>query len=577
MSGAQEQVFDEVLVPCLHANDTTSATVLALISHERCPFHIVQVRQRKYACFLINQVFHVDFAGVCHQLGTTGVCVFCFDILHFIADNAKEFGFVRQQGFIISDFFLQIFIFRVDFFVFQALQSAQLHFQNGLCLNFRQTKAFHQTFLCIIVAGTDDTDDFVNIGNGNPQPFQNMGAFFRLIQIEFCPAGHHFFLMFQVFRQHLLEIQHRRLAVYQSNHDGAEAFLKLGIFIKLIQDNVRVYVFFQFDDNLNIIAGGSVVQIADAIHTFFFDQFGNLFNQTEFIDHVRDFRYDDFFSAVAHGLDFRCGTHKDFPASGTICGADAAFAQNGGTGGEVRTFDIFHQFFHIGFFAIDFIIYHDSQTVDDFSQIMRRDIGCHTNGDTRGTVHQQVWNPCRQYHRFFFRFVVVRHKIHRIFFDVRQHGCCHLGHTGFGVTGCRCAVAVNGAKVPMTVYQHIAHGEILCHTHHCLIDGAVAVGVVFTHGITSDTGGLFIGFIRLQIHFVHGVENSSLYRLQTVTDIGQCSGYDNAHGVVDVALFHFLVDVYGNDLIHLVVYFTHGFTSIPFIRSPFPHTARFPR
>ena len=129
----------------------------------------------------------------------------------------------------------------------------------------------------------------------------------------------------------------------------------------------------------------------------------------------------------------------------------------------------------------------------------------------------------------------------------------------------------------MTVYQHITHGEILRHTHHCRIDGAVTVGVVFTHGITGDTGGLFIGFIGLQIHFAHGVENSSLYRLQTVPDIGQSSGYDNAHGVVDIALLHFLVDVHGNDLIHLVVYFTHGFTSIPFIRSPFPHTARFPR
>ena len=194
---------------------------------------------------------------------------------------------------------------------------------------------------------------------------------------------------------------------------------------------------------------------------------------------------------------------------------------------------------------------------------MGRDIGRHTYSNTAGTIHQKVRDTGRQYRRFFFIFVIVRNEIDCVFFDIRQHFRCDLGHSGFGITAGSSAVAVDGTEVTMTIYQHIAHGEILRHTHHRLINGGITVRVIFTHGIADDTGGFTIALVGVQIHFVHGVQDTALNRLQTVAGIGQCTGNNNAHGIVDVAFLHFLVNIYRNDLVDfsVFIFITHKFTS----------------
>ena len=113
----------------------------------------------------------------------------------------------------------------------------------------------------------------------------------------------------------------------------------------------------------------------------------------------------------------------------------------------------------------------------------------------------------------------------------------------------------------MTIHQHITHGEILRHTHHGLINGGITVGVIFTHGIADDTGGFTIALVRVQIHFVHGIQDTTLNGLQAVAGIGQCTGNDHAHGIVDVAFLHFLVNIYGYDFINFFIFVTHKFTS----------------
>ena len=271
-------------------------------------------------------------------------------------------------------------------------------------------------------------------------------------------------------------------------------------------------------------------------------------------------------------FNLRCGTHNDLAAAGSVSRTDAAFAQNIGTGREVRAFDVFHQFLYFCFLVIDLVLNHADNPIDDLTQIMGRNIGRHTDSDTAGTVHQKVGDTGRQYRRFFFVFVIVRNEINGIFFDIRQHFRCDLGHAGFGITAGSCAIAVDRTKVPMTVYQHITHGEILRHTYHGLINGGIPVGVIFTHGIADDTGGFTIALVGVQIHFVHGIQDTTLHGLQAVTGIGQCTGNNYTHGIVDIAFLHFLVDVYRNDLVDLSVFIfiTHKFTSFFLGRCPKP-------
>ena len=73
-----------------------------------------------------------------------------------------------------------------------------------------------------------------------------------------------------------------------------------------------------------------------------------------------------------------------------------------------------------------------------------------------------------------------------------------------------------------------------------IVNRAVTVWMVFTHGVTDDTCTLTMWLVRSQSQLLHGVEDTSLHRLQAVPDIRQGTGNDNAHGVVAVGITHFL-------------------------------------
>ena len=166
---------------------------------------------------------------------------------------------------------------------------------------------------------------------------------------------------------------------------------------------------------------------------------------------------------------------------------------------------------------------------------MRGNAGGHAYGDTFGTINQQVRNLYRQYGRLFFRFIEVRNKVYHILVQICQES--FLGHflqSCLGIThGCG-TISFNVAEVTMAVDQGHALFEILAHDYQCLIDGTVAVGVIFTHGITYDTGTFTVGAVVTDPQFVHIVESSAL------SDIRQGSGNDNAHGIVDERFLHLL-------------------------------------
>ena len=51
--------------------------------------------------------------------------------------------------------------------------------------------------------------------------------------------------------------------------------------------------------------------------------------------------------------------------------------------------------------------------VDDFSQVVRRNVGRHTNRNTCRTIEKQVRHLCRQHHRLIEAAIKVRLPIHR--------------------------------------------------------------------------------------------------------------------------------------------------------------------
>ena len=116
--------------------------------------------------------------------------------------------------------------------------------------------------------------------------------------------------------------------------------------------------------------------------------------------------------------------------------------------GKVRPRDDSHQLLGPSCRTIDQV----DHSRDDFTQVVRRNVGRHANRYAAGTVYQQVGYSGRQHSGLAERLIVVRHPVHRVFVDVpAQHLFGRLGEPHFRVAHRRRAVAIYRAEVALTV------------------------------------------------------------------------------------------------------------------------------
>ena len=135
--------------------------------------------------------------------------------------------------------------------------------------------------------------------------------------------------------------------------------------------------------------------------------------------------------------------------------------------GEVRTRNKFHQVIN----GQRFIFQQGQAAIDHLRHIVWWNIGGHTHGNTGRTVHQKVRYPGRQHGGDLFRAVVVRHVINGLFIQIGQQLMGDLVHADFRITH-RCGgVSVNGAKVTLTIDQHVTQRKRLRHTNDGVVYG----------------------------------------------------------------------------------------------------------
>ena len=258
--------------------------------------------------------------------------------------------------------------------------------------------------------------------------------------------------------------------------------------------------------------------------------------------------------------------------TGTVCLFNSPAAENGCTGRKIRSFYDFHNFFQCGFFIFFHLVINNFYySVDYFCQIVWRNVCCHTNGNSRSSIYQKIRKTGWKYRRFFFCLIKVWYEIYGIFIDI-----CQKLHRDFAEP-CLCVshgsstVSIDRTKVSVAIYEWITGGPFLRHIYKGTINRAVTVRVIFTHGITDDTGTFSMWLVRSIIQFYHGVQNTSLYRFQTIPDIRQCTGSNNGHGIIDIRCFHRFFQICRFDHIISVFVkdiFIHFFSSILNIQIP---------
>ncbi len=224
---------------------------------------------------------------------------------------------------------------------------------------------------------------------------------------------------------------------------------------------------------------------------------------------------DGFTASFSVGFHFATGADVNLAASGAIGFFDTATAIDDRCRWEIWPWDVLHQRF-----KADIFIFNKGQAaVDHFGDVVRRNVGRHAHGDTRGAIHQQVRNFGGQHFRDLLIAVVVRHKVHGLFFEIREQFVSNFGHAHFGITHGSSGVAINRTEVTLTIYQHITQRKRLRHTNNRVVHRRVTVRVIFTNDVADHTGGFFIRFVPVVTEFTHRIKYAAMHRLQAIANI----------------------------------------------------------
>jgi hypothetical protein len=140
------------------------------------------------------------------------------------------------------------------------------------------------------------------------------------------------------------------------------------------------------------------------------------------------------------------------------------------------------------------------------------------------------------------RIVVVRLEIDGVLVDIAENFHRRLGQARFGVSIGRRRIAIDRAEISLAVDERHAHGKILRHPDHRIVDRLVAVRMIFTDHVADHARGLDVLLVGRVPLLVHRIQNAPMHRLQSVARIRQRPRHDHAHGVIEVGAFHLVED-----------------------------------
>ena len=541
VGGGDEDVFNEIIFLHLCRVDAASAALLLAVAVHRHALDVASVADGDDHVFFGDEVFDVDIVLRKGDLRAAGVAVFVGDLRKLVAHNLHDLVLIGENGLVFGNAAMQIGQFFLELFDIQTLQAAQLHLDDSLCLAVGKAEAFAEAFLgfVVVVGRTDDGDDLVDVVDGDLQAFHNVRALFGFAQIVAGTTHDDVFLMIEIEHHDLTQGENAWHTVHQCEVDDIEIILQRRVLEKLIQHDLRIHIAAHLDDNADAFAVGFVAQRRDAVDRLFFDKIGDLGDETRLVDLIWDLSDNDAALAVGHFFNGGACAHSDSAATSHVGIAHTAEPHDDAACWEIRRFDDVAKLF----IADRWIVDKRDDPIGDFAQIVRRHVRRHPDSDPRGAVDEQVWKTRRQHDRLFRRFVVGRHIVDGLFFNIAQHLLRQLRHARLGVTLRSRFVAVDVPEVPLAVDQRIAHAEILRQTHHRIVHGIVAVWMVVRQHIPDNVGGFFVRTIRRHIGFIHRIEDAAMDRLETVAHIRQRTAGDDAHRIINEGFLHLIDNV----------------------------------
>ena len=581
MGVRHQQLFNEVFIFHRGGRLAPTAPALGLVIFHSLGLGIAAVGNGDYQIFLVDEVGNGEVTAGAGDFGAALIAVIPDNLFQLVTDHLQQALRLAQNLQQVGDFLEDILVFVLELFGLQAGQAVQAQIQDRLRLfrrqmvqaitqavDFRQIvgaagvfagpfkhgqhiagrPALGHQLLFGFVRGRrrlDQLDDFIDVGQSHGEAFEDMTTLPCLAQFVNRPTGHDFAAVPQEGIQHFLEVQRLRLAVDQRHHIDTEHGLKLGVGKQVIDHHIRILAPAQLDHHPDTFLVGFVPKLGNALDPLLLDQLGDLLDQPGLVELVRQLGNDDgFATGFLVLLDLVAGPDVDAAAAGAVRLDNTGTAIDDALGREVRPRNMLHQLVDGQIRVID-----QCQTaVHDFGQVVRRNVGRHTDSDARGTVHQQVGHSGRQHLRNTLGAVVVIHEIDGFLVQIGQQRVGDLFHPDFGVTHGGGVVAVDGTEVTLTIHQRVTQGERLGHPNDGVVDRRITVRMVFTDNITDHTGRFFVRLVPVVAQFGHGEQHPPVHRLEAIPNVRQGPPHDDAHGVIEVRLLQLVFNVYRQDL-----------------------------
>src|SRR5579862_5227006 len=544
VSIGNEQLLDKILVARFHPHAPFAAPRLLAVGGKRGALQVAGVRHGDYHLFVGDQVFQLDFRLFLDDLGAAHVAIFLLHLLELVHDDALQ-DFVAGQDFLVlGDFFLQLVVLRLNFIPLESRQSLQLQFEDGLGLAVGEIETSNQPFARFLgrLRGANQFDDGIEMGERLQEPFQNVGPLFRLAQVVGRATADHRHPVVDKELDCFDERQDARLAVHDGQHDHAESLLELGVLVKIVQDHFRLFAALQLHHNAHAVTVGLILHVGDAFDFLVQHQLGDALNQSGLVHLEGNLGNHDLLLIFGGMFDGGFGAHGERAAPRLVGRLDAAFAVDERAGGKVGPGNDGKNFIESNTRFVD----QQNGGLDDFGQVMRRNLGGHAHRNAVGAVDQEVGNAGGKDRWLLSGLVKIGYEIYRVLLNIGEQFFRQARQAALRVPVGSGGVAIHGAEISLAVDQHIAQVEVLGHAHQGVVDRAVTMRVILLDDLAHHAGALDIALVRRVAFLIHRVKNSPMDGLQAVANVGKRPPYNYAHGVSEVRALHFFFDIYRN-------------------------------
>ena len=294
-------------------------------------------------------------------------------------------------------------------------QTIQPHGNDCLCLCIAEGKGIHDAALGIrlVLAGTNQCNDFIQNGYRLDQTLQNMAAVFLLFQIEAASALDHLTAMLNKGIQHRSQTHLNRTLVNNRHNIIIIGNLQIGIFIQIIQNHLGIGILFHIHNDTQPVAVTLIPHIENPLDFFVQTDIINFFDHVALDHFIRNFCNDDLlYSFLLFDV---CLTADDDAALSGFKGFPDSFnSLYDSSGWKIRSLYVFHQLIQTAVRMLDTI----HSRIDCLAQIMRRNIGRIPGSNTRNAVNQQVGITGRKHGRLHCRISEVRCPQHGFLFNI---------------------------------------------------------------------------------------------------------------------------------------------------------------